>query len=448
MPRIIKSLVLVIGATGVVSVGASGAFFSDIETSSGNTFTAGAIDLKIDHTKQTYNGEECEDSCVEQQNNLFVDGSFENPEVSTPQNWNIFDSPAGGWSVAWRDDVAADFGNQVRPDPAHMELHEGVLGAAFEGDQYVELDSDWGGPTDPGNGEPASTVIYQDIATVPGAKYKISFKWAARPNTILTENKILVGWGGVTVHDTGFLADPNSGITWITVNVATTTATTTTTRISFTDGGTANSLGSFVDDMRIVEVVCTPQIGGGQCNLWDEKDLGEGDTFWDFSDVKPGDRGTNVISLHVYDNDAFACLLTENIKDDENTHINPEQDAGDATPGPIGNGELSPFIELFVWNDDNDGVYEVGEDDLYQGLLADIPTTMEKLSLSATTTDYLGLAWCFGEQTVDTQAATITCDGSGSQYDVAQTDSLTADLVFEAVQQRNNPDFSCSSLVK
>ena len=37
-------------AIAVVAVGATGAFFSDTETSTGNTFTAGAIDLKIDNT--------------------------------------------------------------------------------------------------------------------------------------------------------------------------------------------------------------------------------------------------------------------------------------------------------------------------------------------------------------------------------------------------------------
>ncbi|KKW20518.1 MAG: hypothetical protein UY64_C0045G0015, partial [Parcubacteria group bacterium GW2011_GWA1_51_12] len=38
----------VVAAVAVVVVGATTAFFSDTETSTGNTFTAGAIDLKID----------------------------------------------------------------------------------------------------------------------------------------------------------------------------------------------------------------------------------------------------------------------------------------------------------------------------------------------------------------------------------------------------------------
>ncbi len=45
----------VIGAVAAVVIGGTSAFFSDTETSMGNTFTAGAIDLKVDSTA-TYNG--------------------------------------------------------------------------------------------------------------------------------------------------------------------------------------------------------------------------------------------------------------------------------------------------------------------------------------------------------------------------------------------------------
>ena len=44
-----------IGAVAIVAVGATGAFFSDTETSTGNTFTAGAIDLGVDN-ESYYNG--------------------------------------------------------------------------------------------------------------------------------------------------------------------------------------------------------------------------------------------------------------------------------------------------------------------------------------------------------------------------------------------------------
>jgi hypothetical protein len=41
-------------------VGATGAFFSDTELSSGNTFAAGALDLKVDNHSY-YNGNECKE---------------------------------------------------------------------------------------------------------------------------------------------------------------------------------------------------------------------------------------------------------------------------------------------------------------------------------------------------------------------------------------------------
>jgi predicted ribosomally synthesized peptide with SipW-like signal peptide len=55
MKRIILSL-SVIAVVAAVAVGATTAFFSDTETSEGNTFMAGAIDLKIDNMSY-YNGE-------------------------------------------------------------------------------------------------------------------------------------------------------------------------------------------------------------------------------------------------------------------------------------------------------------------------------------------------------------------------------------------------------
>ena len=48
----------VIGAVAAIAIGGTIAFFSDTETSTGNTFTAGALDLKVDNTCH-YNGGVC-----------------------------------------------------------------------------------------------------------------------------------------------------------------------------------------------------------------------------------------------------------------------------------------------------------------------------------------------------------------------------------------------------
>lgn len=57
MKKILLSL-SVVAAVAVVVVGATTAFFSDTETSTDNTFTAGAIDLKVDSTSH-YNNMVC-----------------------------------------------------------------------------------------------------------------------------------------------------------------------------------------------------------------------------------------------------------------------------------------------------------------------------------------------------------------------------------------------------
>src|SRR3990167_8520258 len=58
MQRIILGLVTIIGATALIISGGTGAFFSDTETSTRNTFAAGAIDLKIDNDSY-YNSNRC-----------------------------------------------------------------------------------------------------------------------------------------------------------------------------------------------------------------------------------------------------------------------------------------------------------------------------------------------------------------------------------------------------
>ncbi len=52
--RIMASMAMIVFA-GAVAAGATGAFFSDTETSTGNTFTAGSIDLRIDNESYVTN---------------------------------------------------------------------------------------------------------------------------------------------------------------------------------------------------------------------------------------------------------------------------------------------------------------------------------------------------------------------------------------------------------
>jgi len=62
------------------------------------------------------------------------------------------------------------------------------------------------------------------------------------------------------------------------------------------------------------------------------------------------------------------------------------------------------------------------------------------------TTEYVGLAWCAGTLTVESDGS-FTCDGtrvSGlADTNLAQSDSFLAEVTGYAVQARNNEGFEC-----
>jgi predicted ribosomally synthesized peptide with SipW-like signal peptide len=350
----------VIGVAAAAVIGGTIAYFNDTETSTGNIFTAGSIDLKVDHYFQSYNGNKCAEYCEvsAQAENLVSNGGFENPEVTNSAKWQIFPSGTADlvWTVEW-EGGSETYGGKTRPAPALAEYHEGVLGSAYEGNQYAELDSDWFGPNDPLNNEPASVRIWQDIPTVEGGVYQVSFAFAPRPNTGFGENQLEFVWDG-TVKDTVSGSAGSGSINW-TVKTYEVVASGDTTRIEFADKGTANSLGTFIDDVRVYQMDCDYSMIGGTCELWEETNLDE-QSFFVFEDVKPGDYGRNVISMHVSNNDAWSCLIIDNIDNQENQVKDPEIEAGDEEESEV--GELGGYIQAFVWADkDHDALFDPDE---------------------------------------------------------------------------------------
>jgi len=438
--KIINSLIVLSLATAL-AIGSTFAYFNDTEISRNNIFTAGSIDLKVDHAFSSYNGGECVQECVENfGENLIKNGSFENPEVTSGAKWQIFPSGASGleWTVEWAGNQAV-FNGRNRPEPALIEFHEGVLGNAQDGDQYTELDSDWFGASDPLSGEPALVRIYQDVATVPGARYNLHYYYAPRSNIAAAENIMTVSVDGVQVAAHNPPAS-GSSIVWSEYTYEFTAAG-ASTRIGFAGGGPDNSTGVFLDDVKLCPYTCTYEVAGGNCSLWGEKDLEPGDTFWNFDDVKPGDWGINIISLHAYDNDAYVCLIAHDIEDQENGLADPETKAGDISAEE---GELSRFLETFAWEDVNgNNAYDDG-DIIISGPGIPFNIALGKIALAASQTKYIGVAWCLGEQTLDGFA--IVCNGNPVP-DSAQTDIMNASFTAYAAQQRNNNDFACTDVI-
>ncbi|MDP2705065.1 MAG: DUF642 domain-containing protein [bacterium] len=432
MKKILLSLAAIV-TVAVVVTGATIAFYNDTETSAGNIFVAGSVDLKVDHTYASYDGEECVGNCTEQGSNLVLNEGFENPVVTdNGGQWQIYPSGISNWAVT---------------AGAGLELQRnGVAGAPHGGQQLAELDS---------HGAGSQSTIEQVINTVPGQKYRLTFWHSPRPaNTPNNgeDNQIeftieVTSNSGVLVNNTIGMTYSGSGTSWTqyTYNFI---ALDTQTTIIFADAGTqADTLGGYIDDVSVRELSCPENDypNGGICTLWGEQDLGQGDTFWNFPDIKPGDWGTNVISLHVYGNDAFACLLPSNLEDNENTPIEPEVTAGDTTADGIQNGELSGELEFFMWEDANgNNAFDLSEQILVTAgtPFNQIPTQMVAMSLTGNAPITLvGMSWCAGDQTL--VGTTVNCDGNG-MGDIAQTDKMVSDFVAYAVQQRNNSNFTCA----
>lgn len=424
MKKIIFSLGT-IALVGAVVLGGTYAFFNDTETSSGNVFTAGNLDLKVDHIKQTYNDVDCK-TC-----NVVV--------VSDTSN-----------------KVVAKNGSPVTP-------YDAVLGwvhpnwTAQNDPNLSSSGAEWIWEANPTKQEDTTQdVIYT---------FRKNFEWWG-PITdsdlwfaIGSDNSVEVWLNGVLIGtNNGEFGYKQESMLHIPGNVVTSNIVQGDNVLEFKvkNWGLANGTPYTNPAGLIYKFSIGGQCGDdyfrNHCSLWGEKDLGEGDTFFNFNDIKPGDRGTNVLSMHVYDNDAWLCLLTHDVVNLENTIYEPESYIGDVTDPA---GELGSYVEGFAWGDlDHDGYYDpldgetaFGDVDLFLDVFTSIPlhdSTTGNGVLSATSTDYIGLAWCAGNMTVGANGA-IVCDGSGMKDD-AQSDSLSASLTAYVEQVRNNDNFSCANL--
>ncbi len=219
------------------------------------------------------------------------------------------------------------------------------------------------------------------------------------------------------------------------------------------------------------ETIDNPQypVLGNPCNgTWLPADLGA-QTFFNFADIKPGDEGENTISLHVDNNDAYACVDVSLVANDDVSSVEPELVAGDAAnTGSLFDGELAQNMEFFAWADygvvpgfqglsdpgEGDNIWQANELPLFSngnGPASDVldgeSYTIASPSLGALvggSTSYIGLAWCAGNLTTPVPG-TIVCDGAAMGNDV-QTDSMVANIAFRVEQARNNPNFTCGDI--
>jgi hypothetical protein len=167
--------------------------------------------------------------------NLVVNGSFEDPVVNSPSGWDVFPS-IPGWTLSY--------------GPA-IEIQRQYNGwSAAHGSQWVELDAD----TIPPTGTNGSIGIYQDIPTIPGAVYQLSFAFSPRPGYHPNDEPydgVRVLWGGNHVATITADGRPLSQPNWV-YYTYTLVASGTLTRLEFQDAGLYNNTyGAYIDDVRL-----------------------------------------------------------------------------------------------------------------------------------------------------------------------------------------------------
>jgi hypothetical protein len=199
---------------------------------------------------------------------LVTNGSFETPVVTSVPLWDIFSpSLAGiGWNATWLPSDAATYNGETQPVNAFLEFQRNghdAWGFPYDGQQYAELDTDWKGPNFPSQSYPASIDMFQDIATIPGNTYTLTFATSPRPDDgDLSDNIAKVSWNGGIIDTIAPTSVNPASTTW-TTHTYTLTATASTTRIDFVDGGHPNAIGIFVDAVSLKCASGAVNGGGG-----------------------------------------------------------------------------------------------------------------------------------------------------------------------------------------
>jgi hypothetical protein len=159
--------------------------------------------------------------------NLVVDGSFED-QAQAAGSWNVYNA-INGWSTV---------------SGAGIELRNNVAGTAFDGVNFVELDSY------------NNSAMAQTLTTVAGTTYDLSFAYSARAGVSAGSNPIQVLWNGVGVATVTANGSSLSGNDWHLFNY-TVTGTGSDT-LTFRAIGVNDSLGGSLDAVTVTAAVPEP----------------------------------------------------------------------------------------------------------------------------------------------------------------------------------------------
>jgi Protein of unknown function (DUF642) len=153
--------------------------------------------------------------------NMLTNGSFEHPTVAAGTSHPFASIP--GWHLAYGPDI---------------ELQNHVAGAPAVGRQLAELDSD------------ASSGIFQRVHTQAGCLYRLQFFASARPGTARAENVLVVKWHRHVLARVVLDGRGRSQTEWHAYAFKV-RATGRRTRLEFDDRGVSDSVGTYLDGVKV-----------------------------------------------------------------------------------------------------------------------------------------------------------------------------------------------------
>jgi hypothetical protein len=157
------------------------------------------------------------------QANMIINGSF---EATTQAN--------GTWAIY--ENLPSWFGGD-----GGIELRNNVAGVAYDGVNYVELDTNF------------NSLAYQNIATAVGQQYALSFAYSPRENVAADSNGIDVFWNGLSVGIfTG--TGSSSGNSWVLENLIVTGGPGLISSLEFRAVGISDSYGGSLDAVSLASV--------------------------------------------------------------------------------------------------------------------------------------------------------------------------------------------------
>jgi hypothetical protein len=173
--------------------------------------------------------------------NLITNGSFEDPGLN-PGQWTVFNPEIPGWTVQ---------------NGAGIEIQNNTVITAFDGDQYVELDSH---PNDVSSTSNSSMFQLVDDL-VAGQSYELSFAYAPRVSSTfdivsgptMNTNGINVYFGSQLelFNVDGVFTDTQSGWTIYSTIVE---ANAEEMYLMFEADGTSDTYGGFIDNVSLTSV--------------------------------------------------------------------------------------------------------------------------------------------------------------------------------------------------